>query len=375
MEDKTMKQGPFRYDQVGSLLRTKNLKQARKALENNEISLSVYKQIERVEVAEIVNKQKALGLKAITDGEFNREYWHYDFISHLNGIECYVRETKGSFQGVMQKLKAYYVKDHVSFPKNHPFIDDFIYLKSLVNDDAVAKFTIPGPNMVYFTGVVNSPVFQTQSNLLDIAAVKQDIATTYQQAIQCFYEAGCRYLQFDDVSWGALFCESAREQLMAQGVDPEQLVKELAELNIESLKNKPEDMVITTHCCRGNFKSSWLYEGDYTFVQNDIFRAPFDGFFLEFDTNRAGSFAPIQHLKHGKLVLGLITSKNGVLEDKQEVIRRIQEAQSYVNLDQLCLSCQCGFSSTEDGNDLSEEEQYQKLAFVKEIADEIWQDA
>ena len=370
-----MTKGPFRYDQVGSLLRTPTLKEAKLAWQKEEISFEDYKKVEREEIVKIVQKQKEIGLKAITNGEFDREYWHYDFISNLNGVENYVRETGGSFQGVMQKLKAFYVKDHLSFPKNHPFLEEFIFVKEIVGNDGIAKFTIPGPNMVYFTGVVNSPLFKENTNLKDMEIIKAEIAKTYQDAIQAFYDAGCRYLQFDDVSWGALFSESQRKELEDRGVDTHVLVKELADLTSESIKNKPADMTLTTHCCRGNFKSSWLYEGDYAFVQEHIFKPPFDGFFLEFDTERAGSFEPIQYLKHGKLVLGLLTTKTGTLESEASIKERIKQATEYVSLDQLCLSCQCGFSSTEDGNSLSEEEQFAKLTLVKKIAEEVWEDA
>lgn len=372
-----MNQGPFRYDQVGSLLRTDVLKQAKQKYQDRELSYEAYKKIEREEIKTIVDKQLALGLKAISDGEFNREYWHYDFISHIIGIEHYLADRKGDFQGVMHKLKAYYVKDRLVFPKDHPFLDDYRYLHDLVGDKAIAKFTIPGPNMIYLSGVLNSPLYHTHTNNIDIDIdiVKQDIIQVYQETIQAFYEAGCRYLQFDDTSWGVLFCEEQRKNLEIKGIDTNKLVKEFADITIECIKYKPKDMVLATHCCRGNFKSSWLYEGDYSFVQNEIFRPKFDAFFLEFDNDRSGSFEPIKHVSHGILVLGLVTTKSGILENKDIIKQRIQEASQYVPLDRLCLSCQCGFSSTEDGNDIREEEQYQKLAFVKEIAEEVWQDA
>lgn len=370
-----MEKGPFRYDQVGSLLRTKALKEAKELYQTGTIDYDAYKKIEKEEIAHIVRKQKELGLKAISDGEFNREYWHYDFISHLEGIANYVLDTGGTFQGVLHKLKAYYVKDRLHFPKNHPFLEDYRYLHELVGTDAVAKFTIPGPNMIYFSGVLNSPLFQEHTTCNSIETMKADIIQVYQDAIQAFYDVGCRYLQFDDTSWGALFSESQRMKLEEKGIDTKKLVKEFADLTIEAIKKKPEDMVLATHCCRGNFKSSWLYEGDYSFVQEDIFRPHFDAYFLEFDSERSGSFEPIKYLEYGKLVLGLVTTKEGTLESKELIQKRIREAADYVPLEKLCLSCQCGFSSTEDGNDITEEEQYRKLAFVKEIAEEIWEDA
>lgn len=366
--------GPFRYDQVGSLLRTKELKKAKEELSKGSLNFEDYKKVEREEIKKIVLKQRKVGLKAITDGEFNREYWHYDFISYLNGIHNYLIDTNGMFHGVMDKLKAYYVEDKLSFPKDHPFIDDFKYLNSLCEKGEVAKVTIPGPNMIYFSGVINNPLFKENSKYNDIESVKKDIIKLYSDAIDAFYSVGCRYLQFDDTSWGALLSEKNREVLKERGLYTEKVVKEFSEITKESIKNKPNDMTITTHCCRGNFKSNWLYNGDYSYVEKEIFEAPFDGFFLEYDDERSGSLKSISNLKHGKLVLGLLTSKKGELENKKEIIKRIKEAEKYLPLEKMCLSCQCGFSSTEDGNIITEEEQFKKLALVKEIAKEVWKD-
>lgn len=366
---------PFRYDQVGSLLRTKVLKEARADFNHGTLSYEDYKNIERAEIKKIVEKQKAIGLKAITDGEFNREYWHYDFIANLKGIKTYVAQTKGKFHGAMSQLKSYYVEDTLAFPKDHPFLDDFKYLNALCGDDVIAKATIPGPNMIYYSGVINNPYYKAKTRYTSFTKLKQDIAKVYQDAIAAYYEAGCRYLQFDDTAWGALFSEEQRKQMEEKGINAKQLMEDFTEITIACLKNKPADMILTTHCCRGNFKSSWLYDGDYSYVEKAIFQAPFDGFFLEFDSERAGSFAPIKNLEHGYLVLGLLTTKEGTLENKADIIKRIHEASQFLPLDRLCLSCQCGFSSTEDGNNLSEEEQFEKLKLVKEIAEEIWQDA
>lgn len=367
-----MNKGPFRFDQVGSLLRSERLKKANSDFQEGIINKEEYQIIKKEEIKRIVEIQKELGCLAITDGEFNREYWHYDFISYLNGIENYVMDTSGSFQGVMHKLKSYYVFDRLSFPSDHPFIEDYRYLHQLVGEDGLAKFTIPGPNMIYYSGVLNSPMYQEHTHIKDLETIKKDIIKVYQEAINAFYEAGCRYLQFDDTSWGAFFSEKNRQILEAKGIDCKKTIKEFADLTIECIKNKPEDMILTTHVCRGNFKSSWLYEGDYSYAEKEVFRAPFDGYFLEFDTDRSGSFAPIQYMKQGKLVLGLITSKEGILEDKDIIKARIQEATQYLPLDQLCISPQCGFSSTKEGNDLTERQQWDKLTFVKEIANEIW---
>lgn len=362
----------YRFEHVGSLLRTDILKTAKNDFNMGKISFSEYKSIERKEIEKIVIKQYNIGLKTISDGEYNREYWHYDFISKLNGIYNYVLDVSGKFHGSMSKLKSYYVKSKLSFDYNHSFLDDFKYLKSLcdkLSDDLVPKITIPGPNMIYYSGVINNPLYYENTEYKNLNDVKIDIIKVYNDAIKAFYDAGCRYLQLDDTAWGALFSEDSRNEMKKRNINPDELLKDFSYLTIESIKNKPNDMIIATHCCRGNFKSNWLYEGDYSYVSSEMFKAKFDRFFLEFDTDRAGSFEYIKNIDTN-IVLGLITTKNGVLENKNFIGERIKEAQKYISKDRIYLSPQCGFASTEDGNNITEEEQWEKLKLVIDIANE-----
>lgn len=363
----------FKFDHVGSLLRNENLKKAKKDLENNVINIEEYNKVVKEEIKKNAKKQYDIGLRAITDGEYNREYWHYDFISKLNGIHNYILEMNGSFNGALTKIKSYYVEDKLSFNDRHPFLDDFKYLKSIcdeLGEDVVAKFTIPGPNMIYYSGVVKTPLFKEKSKYTNLEDVKKDIIKVYNDAILAFYNAGCRYLQLDDTAWGALFSEDSRNEMKEKGINPEELLKDFSYLTIESIKNKPEDMFLTTHCCRGNFKSNWLYEGDYSFVADEMFKSNFDKYFLEFDTERAGDLKYIKNIKNNVSV-GLITTKDGKLEDKEVIKNRLNEALKYVDKNRLCLSPQCGFASTEEGNNITEKEQWNKLKFVVEVAKEV----
>lgn len=363
---------PFRADQVGSFLRPQVLKEAKAQYQAGQLPKEELRSIEDAEIAKLVEKQKEVGLTAVTDGEFRRTWWHLDFIEALEGIRVYELEATGLFHGAMNKAKGYTVASKLNFPEAHPFLEDFKYLKSVAGDH-VAKFTIPGPNMIFYSGVVNSQAYLDNPAYESLDEVAQDIVKVYRDAIQAFYDAGCRYLQLDDTSWGALFSDDFREKIKAKGFDPDELVKKFADITIDAVANKPEGMVITIHICRGNFKSSWLYQGGYEPIAEELFsRVNVDGFFLEFDSDRSGDFKPLRFIKNQHVVLGLITSKTGELEDKGEVKKRIAEASQYVDLNQLCLSPQCGFSSTEEGNTITDQDQWNKLGLVVEIAKEVW---
>ncbi|WP_088052565.1 5-methyltetrahydropteroyltriglutamate--homocysteine S-methyltransferase [Virgibacillus dakarensis] len=363
---------PFRADVVGSFLRPQVLKEARDNYQQGKISREDLRSIEDVEIAKLVEKQKEAGLQAVTDGEFRRKYWHADFIGGIEGIRTFEVEVPGFFQGEMKTLTSYTVESALRFPKDHPFLEDFRYLKSIAGEH-LAKITIPGPNMIFHSGVVSSQPYLDNPSYPTLAAVAKDIAKVYQDAIQAFYNAGCRYLQFDDTSWGAFLGQKFREKIEANGWNIHELMKMFADITIEALANKPEDMVITLHVCRGNFKSSWLYEGDYEAISKQLFsRVPVDAFFLEFDDERSGDFTPLRYIQHQKVVLGLITSKAAELEDPEKIKERVAQATEYVDLDQLCLSPQCGFASTEEGNLITEEEQWAKVRHVVELAREIW---
>ncbi|MUV37859.1 5-methyltetrahydropteroyltriglutamate--homocysteine S-methyltransferase [Lentibacillus sp. JNUCC-1] len=368
----TTAKAPFRGDHVGSLLRPQTLKEARADYQKGDITKEALRALEDSEIARIVERQKEAGLKAVTDGEFRRRWWHLDFIRAIKGIRTYEVDLTGAFNGAMTKAEAYTVDSKLSFPKNHPFLADFAYLKSIAGDH-VAKITIPGPNMIFYSGVVGSQPYLNNPAYPSLDEVAQDIVKVYQDAIQAFYDAGCRYLQLDDTSWGALFSPDFREKISAQGFDPDELVKKFADITVEAVAKKPADMAITLHICRGNFKSAWLYQGGYEPIAKELFsRVNVDAFFLEYDTDRAGDFSPLRFIQDQKVVLGLITSKTPELEEPAEIKARIEEATQYVNKDQLCLSPQCGFASTEEGNLLTEEEQWEKLRHVVRIAGGVW---
>lgn len=368
---KTLK-GPFRTDHVGSFLRPDILKEAREKFNKGKITQEALRQVEDTEIKKLVAKQKEIGLPTVTDGEFRRKWWHLDFIQALNGIRTYEVDAPKVFQGTMEKATLYTVDGKLSFPKDHPFLADFSFLKEVAGDH-VAKQTIPGPNMIFYSGVVNSQPYLDQPTYESLSAVADDIVSVYQDAIQAFYNAGCRYLQLDDTSWGALFSEDFRAKVEANGFDPEKLIQTFADITIQAVENKPEDMAITIHICRGNFKSAWLYEGGYEPIAEQLFsRVNVDGFFLEFDDERAGDFAPLRFIRNQKVVLGLITSKTALLENPDKVKARIEAATKYVPLEQLCLSPQCGFASTEEGNLIKDENQWSKLALVHDIAEDVW---
>lgn len=370
--NKTIIKAPFRADHVGSLLRPPVLKDAKAQYKLGNITKEEMRSIEDAEIAKLVKKQKEAGLTAVTDGEFRRKWWHLDFIGALEGIRIYEIDATGLFNGAMKKATLYTVDSKLKFPKDHPFLEDFKYLKSIAGEH-IAKFTIPGPNMIFYSGVVNSEAYLKNPSYSSLEEIAQAIVLVYRDAIQAFYDAGCRYLQLDDTSWGALFSDDFREKIKAKGFDPDELVKRFADITVEAVANKPEDMAITIHICRGNFKSSWLYQGGYEPIAEELFsRVNVDAFFLEFDSDRAGDFKPLRFIKDQQVVLGLITSKTAELEDKDDIKQRVIEATKYVKVDQLCLSPQCGFASTEEGNLLTEEQQWSKLRHVVDIASDIW---
>ncbi len=372
MSQITLTKGPFWADHVGSFLRPQLLKDARSQFQQGEITKKALRAIEDAEIAKLVEKQKEVGLTAVTDGEFRRRWWHLDFIQAMDGIRVYDIDASGLFHGAMKKATLYTVDSKLGFPKDHPFLEDFKYLKKVAGDH-VAKLTIPGPNMIFYSGVVNSQPYLDKPAYPSLDEVARDIVQVYRDAIQAFYDEGCRYLQLDDTSWGALFSDEFREKIQSKGFDPDELVKKFADITVEAVANKPEDMAITIHICRGNFKSSWLYQGGYEPIAEELFsRVNVDGFFLEFDNDRAGDFSPLRFIKKQKVILGLITSKTAELEDKVEIKRRVEEATQYVNIEQLSLSPQCGFASTEEGNTITEQDQWNKLKLVVEIAQDIW---
>ncbi|MEG2874428.1 5-methyltetrahydropteroyltriglutamate--homocysteine S-methyltransferase [Carnobacterium sp.] len=359
---------PFRADHVGSFLRPQRLKEARKAFSNQEITQTELRAIENAEIIQLVEQQKATGIQSITDGELRRSWWHIDFLEQLTGIEGYESETSYDFNGV--KVRPYNIRvvGKVDFNPNHSFLEDFKFLKEAVGSEGIAKQTIPSPNMLIHDGIRNEAIYP---NIDDYFS---DLAKTYQKAIQAFYDVGCRYLQIDDTHWALLAAENKKELFEKNGVDPIELAKRCAATLNSALANKPADLVVTMHVCRGNFASSWVYSGGYEKIAESLFSVTVDGFFLEYDNERSGDFAPLRHITRPDLqiVLGLVTSKEATLEDKSQIKARIKEATEYVPLENLCLSPQCGFASTEEGNKISEEDQWAKLRHVVEISEEVW---
>ncbi len=360
---------PFRADVVGSLLRTAPLKEARAKRERSEISAAQLTEVEDREIENIIKKQEEIGLKLATDGEFRRSWWHFDFYGALDGVEIYELDHGIQFQGVQTKPRSIRIKGKLGF-SNHPMLEHFKFLKA--HTRAVPKMCIPSPATLHFRlepDAVDPRIYSDRNAIFDA------LANTYRQAIRGFYDAGCRYLQFDDTAWAYLCSQAELKKARDRGLDADRLQQDYARAINAALEGKPADMVITTHVCRGNFRSTWISEGGYEPVAEVMLgKLNYDGYFLEYDTARAGGFEPLRFLPKGNkiVVLGLITTKSGTLEKKDDIKRRIDEATKFASLDQLCLSPQCGFASTEEGNVLAEDEQWAKLRTVVELADEVW---
>jgi 5-methyltetrahydropteroyltriglutamate--homocysteine methyltransferase len=360
---------PFRADHVGSLLRSKPLQAARVRRAKGEISQAELTAVEDAEIEKIIARQEEIGLKLATDGEFRRAYWHFDFFSMLDGVELYELDHGIQFQGVQSKPQSIRVTGKIGF-SNHPMVEHFKFLRA--HTKVMPKMTIPAPSVMHFR---LEPGAVAKSAYPDRDAIFDDLAKAYQNAVRAFYDAGCRYLQFDDVAWAYLCSQVELQKARDRGLDVDHLQKTYTTCINTALAAKPADMTITTHVCRGNFRSTFISSGGYEPVaENLLSRCNYDGYFLEYDTDRAGGFEPLRYLPKGnkRVVLGLITSKSGRLEPREEVKRRIAEATKFVALDQLCLSPQCGFASTEEGNVLAEEEQWAKLRMVVELAEEVW---
>ncbi|MCD5002626.1 5-methyltetrahydropteroyltriglutamate--homocysteine S-methyltransferase [Enterococcus saccharolyticus] len=370
---------PFTVDHVGSFLRPTSIKEARQKVQAGTLSKAELRDIENQEILRLIAAQKEVGIKGITDGEFRRGFWHIDFLENLIGVEGYVPDTgyNQTFKGDAAPAYNIRVIDRISFNPAHPFLEDFVFLKEAVGSegDAIAKATIPSPTMILRQELLandgSSKITDIYPNLADFY---QDLATTYQDAIAAFYEKGCRYLQFDDTNWAFLADATKRESLLKQGINPDEIATICTDIINQALKNKPADLVITTHICRGNHASSWLFSGGYEPIAKQLFATNYDGFFLEYDSDRAGDFAPLRYWSNldSKVVLGLVTSKFAELENPEAIKARIQEATQYVPLENLSISPQCGFASTETGNKLTEAEQWAKISLLQDIAQDVW---
>lgn len=365
---------PFRLDHVGSFLRPERLKEARAKFNDGEITAEELERVENEEIVALIEKEKELGLKSVTDGEFRRAFWHLDFLENLDGVELVeVDHFSVQFKDKDVKPKTLRIVGKVDFSENHPFVKHFKFLKEHAGDTPV-KLTIPSPSMLHLITQVREKNYVPIERYKDNEALFfDDVVEAYRKALQCFYDLGCRNIQLDDTSWGEFCALDKREAYEARGFDLEKIARDYVDVINRVIEWKPEDLVVNMHICRGNFRSTWFSSGGYEPVAKTLFgHCRVDGFFLEYDSDRAGDFTPLRYIKDQKVVLGLITSKSGDLEDKDEVIARIKEASQYVPLEQLCLSPQCGFSSTEEGNILTIEAQWDKLKLIDEIVREVW---
>jgi len=373
MTTTTLKAFPYRYDVVGSLLRPANLKDARAKFAAGEITADELKTVQRTETKRVVAEQVNLGLKAVTDGEFNRSWWHLDFLWGLTGVGHYDYQQSYKFHGSKTRTDNADLVGKIAFNPDHPFFESFAYLQSLVPDGVVVKQTIPSPTMLFRDNRSDNwhQFYETWDTYLD------DLAKAYHETILHFYDLGCRYLQLDDTTWAFLISKlnetaddaTAHQKYVGLAEDAVHVINSL-------LAGLPDDLTVTTHICRGNFKSTYLFSGGYDDVAAYLGQLHYDGLFLEYDSDRAGSFAPLKKIWNGdagkRLVLGLITSKFPDLEDEAVVKARIADAAKQVPLANLALSTQCGFASTEEGNQLTEDQQWAKLKLVKRISDSVW---
>ena len=360
---------PFRADHVGSILRPQALKEARARHEKGELSAAGLKEIEDREIAKVIRQQEAIGLQLATDGEFRRSWWHFDFFGMLAGVEKYRLDHGIKFQGKETRPESVRVTGKIGFGA-HPMLEHFKYLKAHAR--VTPKMTIPSPSVLHFR---LEPTAVASSAYPDRDAIFDDLAKAYQQAVRAFYDAGCRYLQFDDTAWAYLCSQEELAKARGRGLDVDHLQETYTRTINRALQAKPADMTITTHVCRGNFRSTWVSSGGYEPVaENLLGKCNYDGYFLEYDSERAGGFEPLRFLPKGKkrVVLGLVTSKLGSLEKKDDLKRRIDEAAKFAPREQFCISPQCGFASTEEGNELAEAEQWAKLKLCVDTAREVW---
>ena len=364
---------PLRYDYVGSFLRPEELISMRKDFEDGKITAGELKAAEDRCIADLVTKQKAAGYHVITDGEFRRKSWHLDFMWGLNGVERIELDLGYFFHG----METYHTSVEVTGKitgESHPFVDHYKFLRQFEDENTVAKQTIPAPAQMLSELFRADNAEKTRGVYPDYEQLVQDIAAAYRTVIRELYEAGCRNIQLDDCTWGMVVDSEYWEKKLGAGADIEEEARKYLRINNLAIEGKPEDLVINTHVCRGNYQSTYAASGPYDKIAPILFSDEnAEAFYLEYDDERSGGFEPLKYVTgNKKVVLGLITTKSPVLEKKEEVIARIHEAEKYIPLDRLYLSPQCGFSSNEIGNKLTEEEQWAKLALVRQIAEEVW---
>ena len=359
---------PFRADHVGSLLRPAALKEARDKFAKGEIDAAALKAVEDTEIARVIKKQEEVGLRAVTDGEFRRSWWHLDFLWGLDGAKKIGMSGGIQFAGTDTRAEGIEVDGKLGY-SGHPMIEHYKFVED--HTSRMAKITIPAPSAIYGRPI---PTPIDKNAYPDLDSFWNDLGQAYKKAVRAFADAGCRYLQLDEVFIAMLCDPKYRQQMTDRGDDPERLGEVYGELINVAMSDIPDDMTITMHLCRGNYKSTFMGAGSYDTMQDVLFnKINVHGYFMEYDDERSGGFEPLKLLPKGKsVVLGLVTTKRGALESKDELKRRIDEAARYADLDQLCLSGQCGFASTEEGNALTEDEQWAKLARIVEVAEEVW---
>ena len=360
---------PFRADHVGSLLRPIALREARAAHAAGTLDAAALRAEEDKYIKLVIEEQKSVGLKDVTDGEFRRAFWHFDFLGGLGGVDLVESDQGIQFKGGQTKSYTLKVTDKIKY-EPHPFVQDFKFVAAHAGD-AVAKMTIPSPSVLHFRGgrkAVDPAVYP------DMDGFFHDLKDAYHDAVVDFARAGCRYLQLDEVNIAYLCDPEQIAQLKARGEDTDGLLGKYAEMINGAIAGRPSDMVISMHLCRGNFRSMHIASGGYDPVAEELFNGiNVDAYFMEYDDERSGSFAPLRFLPKGKtVVLGIMTSKRGELESRDDLMRRIEEAAKHAPLDQLAISPQCGFASTEEGNVLTVEQEWAKLARCTEVAREVW---
>ncbi|MFG6403036.1 5-methyltetrahydropteroyltriglutamate--homocysteine S-methyltransferase [Microbacterium sp. P04] len=364
---------PFRADIVGSFLRPAALAEARAQHAAGDLSDDALRAVEDAAVEALVQQQAENGLQVATDGEFRRSWWHFDFFGLLDGVEIVELDHGIQFQGVQTRPRGIEITGPIRFPADHPFLAHFRALRdAAARTGATPKFTIPAPTVLDFRlepDHIDPATYSGRDAIID------DLVTTYRDALAAFYNAGARYLQFDDTAWAYLCSDAELAKARERGIDTEGIAERYATLLNRILEGKPDDLIVTTHVCRGNFRSTWISSGGYEPVAEQLLgNTAYDGYFLEYDSERAGGFEPLRFLPVGdKIVeLGLITTKSGELEDADDIRRRIEEASAFAPLEQLALSPQCGFASTEEGNTLTEDEQWAKIRSVVDISRSVW---
>lgn len=361
---------PYRFDVVGSFLRPQAIKDAREDYKAGNISADDLKVVEDKAITDLVHKQEKAGLKAVTDGEFRRSWWHYDFFWGLNGVDAKVIDDGIQFDAMPIRAEIATITGKLS-GDNHPFIDHFKFTHSVASENVEVKQTIPAPAQFIHESLRSENIGATRAVYATDEALIDDVAAAYRTVIEDLYIAGARTIQFDDCSWNRIIGQSYEGFTAEQYEERKKL---FVAANNKAIEGKPADLVIATHVCRGNYRSTWRVSGGYESVATPLFdQENVDAYFLEYDSDRSGGFEPLQNVTDDKkVVLGLVTSKTGDLENKDDLIARINEATKFVPLDNLFISPQCGFSSTEEGNVLTEEDQWKKIALVKEVADEVW---